>query len=52
MIEELTTIMPDNETRKRFGLRIKELRKQKKMDTNRVGGKKSWRQNWMYVSRS
>jgi hypothetical protein len=39
MIEELTTIMPDNETRKRFGLRIKELRKQKKMDTKRVGGK-------------
>ena len=30
MIEELTTIMPDNETRKRFGLRIKELHKQKK----------------------
>ncbi len=38
MIEELITIMPDNDIRKRFGLRIKELRKQKKMDTKRVGG--------------
>jgi hypothetical protein len=46
MIEELTTIMPDNEIRKSFGLRIKELRKQKN------GLKKSWRQNWMHVSRS
>ena len=46
MIKELTTIMPDNEIRKRFGLRIKELRKQKN------GHKKSWRQNLMYVSPS
>ena len=36
MIEELITIMPDNDIRKRLGLRIKQLRKQK-MDTKRVG---------------
>ena len=39
MIEELVTIMPDNDMRKRFGLRIKELRKQRKWTQKELAAK-------------
>ena len=39
MIEELIAIMSDNDIRKRFGLRIKELRKQKKWTQKELAAK-------------